>query len=908
MRNLILLLIIALFFATTPTMGQCSWNPVITTLTPTPACLGDSITIQVNGAPGNSNYLWVHDTDPSWYSFSRQVTLSGDQANFLGTYRVIVTDSANCIKTANQAIIAGSAPPWYGFPPPITVCTGSSFQLTANPAPSAIGPMTYYWEYKTPMGWAPAIGVNGITTIANTLTCSGNTAWQGTQQFRITMTSGSVAYTCPNQMVIPVTFVAPPTMNVIAPSASVCIGSTIAIQASLTSQATETWWTVDADTTTRWHAQHGITNDTFAIPAYNTASHTYTFHATAACGTLSQSTTFAASSCVTGSQQLQSFVNGAVVHNRDTVRICENVPITIGGMVAAGNIVRVIMPAGGTYQGTGPVWSKTFPANVPGVWKIQARSGSTVLKTDTVVIIIASVTVPAITAPITSCKGTPALIQISSPASDARYDWTQGSSTATGSFFVATPGTIALRITQNNCVKDTVINLAQGTTPLIGSYATNGHEFCCGTNVAISFSTSLSLDSATITWYHTVQGIENVIVDGIHGQDIVTGATTKNLYVAPTATAVCGGGAWGGVTSTRFTVTLPGYQCPFVSDAIETIGLEQPAASLVSFPQNGSTLCLGDSVLVTMTMAPADHHAPRYGYRWRVDGGSAIVDTGNAASSSFVFRATTTGFHRVTCTPLVASCAQYGEYDVQFNVTDCSTICIPDTEYITTTVTVHDTAWLASPPTMVHDTIWVPLPSIVHDTAWLPGATVTIHDTAWLPTNPVHDTLWLASPPTVVHDTLWTTLTVTVHDTIWPPCHPVHDTAWLPTNPVHDTVWISSNPIHDTVWVPLPSIVHDTVWITLPGETIVIVDGDTATLLCTGETLVTDFVTISPPDPFSVWDAIIFDMNGHAVMSPMINIQAGTADIGLLAAGHYFTLYREHGGKRKFVCRFVKLL
>jgi len=271
------------------------------TITNNPSICAGSSTVLT--ATGGSTYSWspaegLSSTTGSTVSASPTVTTS---------YTVTVTNSNGCSNTASSTITVNPLPV-ISVPPPSPICQGGSVTLTANGAASYT--------------WAPPGGLSAIT--GATVTASPN-------QTRTYTVTGTSAQGCENSTQVTVTVNPRPSVTV--NSGTICIGSSIVLNASGASAYS-------------WSPATGLSATTGeSVTANPTSTTTY-----AVIGTDGNGCTNTASATVTVT------TNPTVDAGPDQTFCNQNIPIQLTGT-----------PSGGTWSGAGVTSGGSFNPSVAGI-------------------------------------------------------------------------------------------------------------------------------------------------------------------------------------------------------------------------------------------------------------------------------------------------------------------------------------------------------------------------------------------------------------------------------------------------------------------------------------------------------------------------------------------------------------
>ena len=141
-------------------VGSPSVNP---TVSPNPACLGVTMTLN-SGSSGGTTYSW---TGPSSYSSTIQNPSFTAAASSSGVYTLSATNSCGTTSATTPSVSAVAAPTITVTPTSATVCPGTFRTLTAS------GGSTYTWTPSTGLSATTGSSVSASPTVTTIYTVTG---------------------------------------------------------------------------------------------------------------------------------------------------------------------------------------------------------------------------------------------------------------------------------------------------------------------------------------------------------------------------------------------------------------------------------------------------------------------------------------------------------------------------------------------------------------------------------------------------------------------------------------------------------------------------------------------------------------------------------------------------------------
>lgn len=149
---------------TTPNTYAVGSPSVSPTVTPNPACLGVTMTLN-SGSSGGNTYSW---NGPSGYTSTLQNPSFTAAAGSSGVYTVSATNSCGTATATTASVSAVAAPTITVTPTTATVCPGSFRRLTAS------GGSTYTWAPTSGLSATSGASVTANPTVTTTYTVTGS--------------------------------------------------------------------------------------------------------------------------------------------------------------------------------------------------------------------------------------------------------------------------------------------------------------------------------------------------------------------------------------------------------------------------------------------------------------------------------------------------------------------------------------------------------------------------------------------------------------------------------------------------------------------------------------------------------------------------------------------------------------
>jgi hypothetical protein len=835
--------------------GQCPNNAVLTQ-TPAVICIGDSVTLEITNITPNTTVVW-----DDWTNGYNTTVLTGPKIKVKYTgpqFRAVINSISGCTQFRYTALQAALAPS-ISYGAGDTVCGGGfNLSLTSNGT-------NFAWTFSNPdTSGAVLSGMNGLT-IGNggkTLVSVADPFWSGKHTVFTCTVTGTQA--CPNKATFPVTVYAPRTDTVIV-APLICVGDTIRLignikQAPFGAPVWKTSWNFLPDTTDLF-IKFGSSSDTLVTILPNDNQQQIRFKNYFVCDNSAQSAlvdtvTLVPGFCGSQSQNkpLQTMVNGLIRQSKDSLVLCFGTPFTITGTTTIGNSIRIINASGNQYNGGNIFTRSQVMSGASGWWRVQARNGNTVLKTDSIFIGIRSVPAATIAAPTTYCVGDTLTLSVTTSTQFSAGDWyyeTTKLPVSGSPALITFAGSGAYRTTITDslgCTKTVSQQINKGNTPnwhTVGGGGSNNYH-CCGylTKTVNPVSPADSV-GATYQWYHIDSVGNSVPIQNGTGQfptTQITGAQSNQLFVS--GTGLCGTSAWIGPQTDYCIVTIPG-KCPWRSQNILTTGIVTVTTNPIVVP-TVDTICVNEPITLTASAQTHQYQTGYFGFVWAVNDSILFMEPANSTNqSTFTWVPQYAAANNLVVCRIITNYCAIGEQSGIFLKTDsCS---IPEVITYCDTLIVHDTVFVPDSipyPVVVIDSF--PVPFVVIDTLLVPDSIpypVLVHDTTI-----ITDTLIIFDPvPIVIIDTflIYDTVPVLVHDTV-----PIIVRDSVPFI-VRDTVLMGCKT--DSFYILTTIVLRDTILDTIPvGCQIGLYPNPTV-----------DNLTVYPPDPDILkYDVYIYSMNG----------------------------------------------